>query len=555
MKRVLLLGLGWLSPLAAQPHQDHLGRVTFPVSCSASSQAAFNHAMALLHHMTYPESRQEFVALTNSDPACGMAHWGIAMTLFQPLWPTRPGADALARGLREVGQADSIGNLSPRERSFLAQAEAFFQEPASPDYWGRIRRWEAAAERTYRDYPDDPEAAVFYALAHLATTPATTVSREHADRAAAILEAVYRKYPDHPGAMHYLIHANDVPGREHELLAVTRKYETIAPHNPHALHMPTHIYTRLGDWAGVVRGNLAAAEAALAQPAGEQRDLVWDEFPHAVEYLVYAYLQQGDDAGALAQVQRLEAVPNLEPTFKTAFHLSSARARYVLERRDWSGAASLPVRERAGLDWDRFPWAEAVTRFARGLGAAHLGQQEAAEAERARLAVLEEIARSSGEELFARNIAMLKLELAGWIAHGRGAEDTARAALAQAAALEEQTPKPPVTPAPTLPALELLGDLALDQEQPGEALVAFRRSLELYPHRFNSLLGAARAARASGDPRNASAYYRELLRLSGDKHRPETIQEAKAFLNSRRVPQGGSGVDRGAIGGRRRTVS
>lgn len=250
----------------------------------------------------------------------------------------------------------------------------------------RIRRWEQASLRAYEALPGDDEAALFYALSHLATTPAGGSLREHADKAAGILLAVYRKQPNHPGAMHYLVHANDVPGRERELLEVTKRYEAVAPNNPHALHMPTHIYTRLGDWNGVIKGNLRAADAALLHPAGEYGDLVWDEFAHAIEYLIYAYLQQGADRQAAVQLRRLQSTKRMEPTFKTAFHLASTQTRYALERHIWSDALEIEPRSPTYLDWDRFMWAEATAQFGRGLGAAHLGQHEKVQAAMRRLA-------------------------------------------------------------------------------------------------------------------------------------------------------------------------
>jgi hypothetical protein len=346
-----------------------------------------------------------------------MAHWGIAITLFQPLWPTQPGPQALQRGWEAVQKAKALQPPTERERLFVAAAEAFFLEPASSDYWLRIRRWEQATEGVYTLFPDDSETAAFYALAHLATTPSNAITRAHSDRAAEILLRVYERNPDHPGAMHYLVHANDVPGRERELLEITRKYEAVAPHNPHALHMPTHIYTRLGDWNGVIRGNLRAAEAALEHPAGDQGEFVWDEFPHAMEYLVYAYLQKGMDDGAAAQLKRLLATARLEPTFKTAFHLASTQARYALERRAWNEAAVLALHKPPTLDWDRFTWPEAMAEFTRGLGAAHLGKVNEARAAEERFENLEAVTRKAGEELLARNIRMLHLELRAWLAH------------------------------------------------------------------------------------------------------------------------------------------
>jgi tetratricopeptide (TPR) repeat protein len=417
-----------------------------------------------------------------------------------------------------------------RERLFVAAAEAFFLDPASNDYWLRIRRWEEASEKLYKALPDDPEAATFYALAHLATTPANVITRSHADRAAEILTRVYARNADHPGVMHYLVHANDVQGRERELLDVTRKYDAIAPDNPHALHMPTHIYTRLGDWDAVVRGNQRAAKAALATPAGDSGEYVWDEFPHAVEYLVYAYLQQGADDKAAAEVKRLKDTKGIEPSFKTAFHLASTQARYALERREWNDAASIPLRQPASLDWDRYTWAEAIERFARGLGAAHLGKIPEATSEATRLDALEANTRKAGEDLFARNIQMLNLELHAWIAHAEHRGDSAVALMRAAAELETTTPKHAVTPGPTLPADELLGDLLMEEKRPAEALAAYKKSLELYPRRFNSLLGVARAARAVGDNAAARDAYGKLLEVAGSNAQRPAVTEAKQFL-------------------------
>jgi tetratricopeptide (TPR) repeat protein len=462
-----------------------------------------------------------------------MAQWGIAMTLFQPLWPTRPGVEERQRGWEAVQKAKALGLPTERERLFVAAAQAFFLEPLSSDYWLRIRRWEQAAEKLHVAFPDDPEATAFYALAHLATAPSNAISRAHSDRAANMLLRVYEANPDHPGAMHYLVHANDVPGRERESLEITRKYDAAAPRNPHALHMPTHIYTRLGDWNGVIRGNLRAAEAALEYPAGDNGEFVWDEFPHAIEYLVYAYLQQGADDEAAAQLQRLHKTAHLEPTFKTAFHLASTAARYALERRAWNEAALLAAREPSTLDWDRFAWPEAIMQFARGLGAAHLGNTDAAKAVGQRLDTLEAATRTGGEELFARNIQMLRLELNAWVGHVEGQMESAVALMREAAELEASTPKHAVTPGPTLPAHEQLGDLLMEQNQPGEALAAYQRSMAFYPRRFNGLLGAARAARALGDETQARDFYQQFLELASDGTRRSAVNEAQEYVAHR----------------------
>ena len=460
---VVLAGFAGAALGQAQQHAGHpLGTVDFPVSCSEPTKVEFTRAVALLHHMTYPQAREAFQRVVTTDPQCAMAHWGIAMTLFQPLWPTRPQLEARKLGWDAVQKAKALQPPTQRERLFVAAAEAFFLEPESPDYWLRIRRWQQSMERVYASVPNDPEVAAFYALAHLATAPSNAISRSHSDRAAGILLHVYEGNPEDPGAMHYLVHANDVPGRERELLEITRKYESVAPRNPHALHMPTHIYTRLGDWNGVIRGNLRAAEAALEHPAGQHGELVWDEFPHAIEYLVYGYLQKGADDKAAAELRRLQTTARLEPTFKTAFHLASTQARYALERHAWKEAALLVPGEPRTLDWSRFGWPEAIVVFARGLGAVHEGSVDEAGAAIQRLEQLEAATRKTGEELFARNIQALRLELSAWLAHVKRQTQSSIALMREAAALETSTPKHAVTPGPTLPAHELLGDLLME---------------------------------------------------------------------------------------------
>jgi tetratricopeptide (TPR) repeat protein len=536
----LCLAVAFAGPPGAREAMSHeepvdhaLGTVSFAVSCSEQAQVEFNRAVALLHHMTYLQARQGFQGVATIDPQCAMAQWGIAMTLFQPLWPTRPRPEALQQGWQAVQQAKALQPPTERERLFIAAAEAFFVDPASSDYWARIRRWEEASGKVYAAFPDDDDAAAFYALAILASAPPDTISRTYSDRAAEILLRVHERNPGHPGAMHYLIHANDVPGRDHESLDVTNQYESSAPDNPHALHMPTHIYTRLGDWDAVIRGNLRAADAALKFPAGDKGQLVFDEFPHAIEYLVYAYLQQGADDKAAAQLERLRATPNLDPSFKTAFHLASTQARYVLERRAWNEAAHIVPRQPATIDWDRFTWPEAVAQFARGMGAAHSNEPDESRVAAQRLEALEAATGKAGEDLFARSIRVMRLEMNAWIAQQSGQNEPAVSLMREAAELESSTPKHPVTPGPTLPAYELMGDLLMEQENPADAVDSYRRSLELYPKRFNSLFGAAQAARALGDESVARAYYQELLEVADGGTRQPALQEAQSYVAKR----------------------
>jgi tetratricopeptide (TPR) repeat protein len=523
-----LVVIGAAAPPAEAQHETHsLGTVTMTVGCAAAAQAEFNRGLALLHHMTYPQARSAFERVASLDPACAMAHWGVAMTLFQPLWPTRPSPADLRRGWEAVERANAL-SMTDRERKFMATAEAFFREPESADYWLRIRRWRTATADLHASLPDDIEAGAFHALALLATAPTDTGARASADQAATILLGIHARAPDHPGANHYIVHSSDVTGRERESLEITRKYDEVAPRNPHALHMPTHIYTRLGEWTNAISGNLRAAEAALEIPAGDKGQFVWDEFPHAIEYVVYAYLQRGMDDSAAAQVRRLHATERLEPTFKTAFHLASTRARHALERRNWVEAAAVKPREPGFLNWDRFAWPEAIAEFAHGLGSVRQsGTAAAGTASSDRLAVLDSMMQSAGEMLFARNIRILRLELDAWRAHAAGENDKAVSLLREATELEVTTPKHAVTPAPTIPAHEWAGDLYMLLNRPELALTEYQRALELYPKRLNSLAGAARAARSARNTALSRRYYKELLAISDPSSRRPEVLEAR----------------------------
>lgn len=529
---LMIIGTGNTHGQMKHHSEDTLGVVNFPVSCLPASQTEFNRAMTLLHHMTYPQAREMFHHITEHDSGCAMAYWGIAMTLFQPVWPTRPSPADLQHGWEVVQKAKSLNPLTRREQLLIAALEEFFREPESSDYWKRIHAWAQGIEACYAVFPKDHEVAALYALALVATVPPDHISSSNNARAADILLRILKENARHPGAMHYLIHANDTPGREHESLEVLREYEAIAPHNPHALHMPTHIYTRLGNWQEVIRGNIKAANAALAFPAGDHGQYVWDEFPHAIEYLIYAYLQMAADDSAAAQLKRLQETEWLEPSFKTAFHLSSTKARYMLERQAWTEAASIVPREPSTVNWDRFPWPEAISWFAHGLGSVHVGNAPEAQRSRDRLAELEDVAAKAKEELFVRNTRILRLELTAWLVYKQGMKDSSVTLMTQAAQLEASTPKHAVTPGPTLPGYELLGDLLLEQGRQSEAFNEYTRSLELYPGRFNSLLGAVRSARALDSLQTAMKFYRQLVDGTSAESTREVLQEARKFLSN-----------------------
>ncbi len=505
---------------------DKLGAVHFPVSCAPGVQADFDRAVALLHHMMYEESRAAFIAIAKADPGCAMAHWGIATTLFQPLWPTRPGPDQLRRGREEIQKARELGPGTEREAAFVAAVEVFYRDEAA-DWWSRIARWADSMEMAYEAYPDDLEVAAFYALSHLASGRNAEDQEAYQARAAEVLLAIYEREPTHPGAIHYTIHANDVDGRADQSLAVVRSYDGIAPSVPHALHMPTHIYVRLGDWPGVIEWNRKSADAALEFPAG---DAVSHHYPHAMDYLVYAYLQQGEDAKALAAVEEALAKSKYQGTFISAFHLAAIPARYAVERRDWAAAASLQPVTPADLPWDRYQWSESQTWFAKGLGAIRSDDLEAADRALGRMEALRDAAAEAGEGAFATYIDIELRTLAAWRAMVKEASDVALSLARSAVDLEATTQKDPVTPGSYLPPSEALGDLLLEIGDPAEALKAYEKSLAMWPRRFNSLLGAARAARASSDGSKATEYYNMLVETAPDSDRKE-VEEARSFLS------------------------
>jgi tetratricopeptide (TPR) repeat protein len=520
-------------PAAEKADHGHdeaaLGAVQFDVSCSDDVIAGFDRAVAFLHHMQYEESRGAFERIAQADPNCAMAHWGIAMTLFQPLWPERPTPDALERGWTEVGRAVELVPGTDREADLVAAAGAFFRDPDSADWWTRIRRWSEAMEQAYESRPDDIETAAFYALSQLAAGQVAEDRMAHQGRAAEILLGIYEREPTHPGAIHYTIHANDVDSRATESLEVVRSYDDIAPDVPHALHMPTHIFVRLGEWPSVIEWNRKSADAALRFPAG---DRISHHYPHALDYLVYAYLQRGEDEQALTILTEVsEQVQPFQGSFVSAFHLAAMPARYAVERRAWDEARAVTPGTPASVAWERFRWAESLSWFARGLGALHTDGADEADRAESRMIELRDAAMGAGEEAFATYIEVDRLVLAAWRASVDGQDDRALELIRQAARLEATTQKHPVTPGALYPPQEALGDLLLEFERPQEALAAYESSLAMWPGRFNSLVGAARAARGAGLDEQARVHFRALLDVSSEEQpgRP-AIAEARQFL-------------------------
>jgi len=513
----------------AQQHstESSLGQVNFPISCSAAAQSKFNRGLALLHHMMYAQAEKEFKALSEFEPDCPMAYWGIAMTLFHPLW-AQPSEAELRRGWAAVEKAQELKPPTERERSYVAAVAAFYKDWKTIDHGKRIAAWEAAQEKIYQANPDDIDAGAFYALAHLATAPKGDKTFKHQQEAGALLEELQTKASEHPGLFHYIIHAYDNPMLASRAVEMARAYDKLAPDVPHALHMPSHIFVRLGLWADSIDWNVRSAAAAKRHSIGGMTSL---HYTHAMDYLMYAYLQRGQDKMAADVLHQINTVENYQDSFASAYGIAAAQARYHLERRQWDDAAALPVRTHSAFPWAKYPWFESITYFARGLGVARSGDTVAAQKFIETLGTFYEHSVNAGQDYWSVQVDVQRKTLAAWLAFSEGKKEQALRIMRQAAVLEDSVDKHPVTPGAVLPARELLGDILVLLDKPNEAIDAYEASLEISPNRFNSLYGAGHAAELAGDRAKAKSYYSKLIQLTTgvDSDRPR-IRQAKAFL-------------------------
>jgi tetratricopeptide (TPR) repeat protein len=509
---------------------EKLGQVNFTVSCSASSQKQFNRATALLHSFWYEQAENAFTAISSDEPSCAMAYWGVAMSLYHPVWwPATPAE--LQKGRAAVEKAKSTEAKTERERDYIAAIEAFYKDSDRLDHRTRAVAYEKAMERVYRDYPQDREAAIFYALALLGTGTVSDKTFANQKKAAAILNRVLPQEPRHPGVAHYLIHSFDYPQLAHLALPAARSYARIAPSSPHALHMPSHIFTRLGLWQESINSNLASAAAAKNHVARTHPGAASFDELHALDYLVYAYLQGGEDQKAQRIVAQANAVKKVDSdVLAAAYAFAAIPARYTLERRRWSEAASLELRPTT-FSWNYFPNAEAIIYFARAIGAARSGDPASARKHVEKLSVIQEALAASKDTYWANQVEIQRRTAAAWLAHADGKDDEALTLMRSTAELEGATEKHPVTPGPIIPARELLGDLLIELKQPELALREFETSLRDSPKRFNGLYGAVLAARLSGDRKKAGAYYRKIvaLRAHADSDRPE-LRKVKQLM-------------------------
>ena len=499
---------------------EQLGKVRFSSSCDPAVQEQFERGVAMLHSFYYPAAEKAFRDVVSKDPSCTIARWGFASILMSnPL--AGQGASPKGAGLAQaaIEQGRKTGAKTQRERDYLEAVAAYYEDWANRSererQVARAKAYEALAAR----YPDDDEAQIFYALYLAGTQTQADQTYSAYLKAASILEKQFTKYPDHPGVAHYLIHSYDAPPIARQGLAAARRYAAIAPSAPHALHMPSHIFTRVGAWPDSAATNQRSAEAALK---GNEPD----EALHATDYRVYAYLQMARDQEARRVVEESATVSGFS-RFAGPYAQAAMPARYAVERGDWKAARSLQPQENS------YQFTEALTRFARALGAARSGDPAAAEKEVVRLAVLRDNLRAKKNGYWATEVEVSRLAAAAWTALAAGSNDEALKLMRSAADTEDKSEKHIVTPGRIVPARELLGDMLLQLGQPAQALKEFEASHTREPDRYRGLAGAAQAALQSGDMAKAKQYYARLVEVAGSGDPRPELATARTVLAAR----------------------
>jgi 1,2-phenylacetyl-CoA epoxidase PaaB subunit len=529
------LAIGSMSIVAAQPSRpggEKLGKVHFENSCAASAGEEFDHAMALLHSFQFSDAIPGFEKVLQADPACGIAQWGIAMSTWGNPFGGLRAPKIVQDGLAAAEKAQTIGAKTDREREYIAAVLLLFKDADAQDQRARTLAYELAMEKLHTRYPQDREAAAFYALSVDQDALPTDKTYANQLKAAAILEQLYQVEPDHPGVTHYLIHSYDVPALAPRALPYARKYADLAPDAPHALHMPAHTFTRVGAWQESIDTNIRSHDESM-----KHHDM--GEGMHAWDYEVYAYLQTAQDAAAkkiLDEVGRMTAsqpAPGAAPGLAAGFARAAIPARFALERGAWADAAALPVGPGST------PFVEATTHFARALGAARSGNPDGAKAAIEQLAALRDKEIQAKDAYWATQIDIERQSAQAWALWAEGKKDDALKAMMAAAALEETTDKSAITPGPLAPARELLGEMLAEAKRPAQALKEFEANLKKEPNRFRSVYGAGRAAELAGSPQKARSYYAQLVKICerGDRQARADLEHAREYLGASRSSQ------------------
>jgi tetratricopeptide (TPR) repeat protein len=501
------------------------GDVHFQISCDQQVQSNFDRAVAMLHSYSFQAASKTIGEVLKDDPNCAMGYWGLAASTMGSLFAGRTGPGALGKGWEYIQKAKEIGAKTDREQGYIEAAELFFQDADNTDQHKRLQAYSDALEQLHRKYPDDLEAEVFYGYAVTALAPPSDKTYAYELKGADILKDALAKNPNHPGALHYLIHAYDHTPIASEGLKAAQAYAAVAPSSPHALHIPSHIFVRLGLWNESVKTNIAGANVD---------DLFFKT--HAMDFLVHSYLELAQDREAKKVLDELNAFPSIGVVhLNVAYALAAIPSRYAIERRRWDEAANLPL-PRSNYPWKKFPQAEALMVFARGIGAARMGNYAAARNDMNRLEKLHvEFAKLKGDafkEYWLTEIGVNRQMIGAWISFEQGNVDEALSTLRRAADDEDASERDPVVPGAILSARELLGELLLQTGKPNEALEAFEADLKSEPGRYWSLYGAARSAEQAGDRDRAGALYAKLITQTknADGDRPE-LAVAKKYLD------------------------
>ncbi len=509
------------------------GSVNFDITGSGKTKTDFNLAIALLHSFEYDEAEKVFAKIIDATPACAMAYWGVAMCNFHALWTPPTGAE-LVKGSKAIAIAQSITGKTERETAYINALAAFYADWDKTDHHTRCINYEKAMGKIHDAYPEDKEAAIFYALALDAAAAPTDKTFANQKKAGALLNSLYPSSPNHPGIIHYIIHTYDYPGLADSALGAARRYAQVAPSSAHALHMPSHIFTRMGLWDECIKSNMVSVDAAkcYAEQAGIKGH--WDEELHGLDYLVYAYLQKGDNKRAREQFNYLQSITNVQPAnFKVAYAFAAIPSRIYLENRNWKEAANAKL-SPADFPWAKFPWQSAIIHFTRLMGAAHAGNNDLAVAALNTLQQLHDTLEQQKDTYKANQVAVQIKTGGAWIQYMSGQKQAALTEMTIAADMEDATEKHPVTPGEVLPARELLADMLFDMGQYENALVAYEAVLQKSPGRFNAVYGAGRAADKLGNRQKAVLYYGQLLALTDatNTDRPEIVS-ARKFLAMR----------------------
>ena len=538
MIRVSMAAAMMMAGLAGVPafaqHEDHgggplstsqIGLVDFRTSCSPAVKADMNRAVALLHSFWFPESRREFEAIAAKDPQCAIAHWGVALTHWGNPFGGLRTPQTIAAGRAAITTAQATGTPTRREKGYIDAAAGLFASDDVTTQRARIVAFEQAMGQLAKDNPDDVEARIFWALAVAQTATPTDKTYAANLKSAEILEVLFKKMPAHPGLAHYIIHAYDTPPLAPRGLDAARRYASIAPAVPHALHMPSHTFTRVGEWKASVETNRKSAEAARKAGglAGAGEEL------HALDYQTYAYMQLADDAAAKAAHDRAVSFEAGAVGGPYAFALAAIPARYALEREAWAEAAALTVRPAPSA-----PYTEAITHFARAVGAARAGTPAAAGADIERLTAIQKLLVVTKDPYWAEQVEIQRQVAQAWKVFAEGDKAKGVELLAAAADAEDLTDKSAVSPGPIAPARELLGFMLLDAGRPQDALAAFQKTIAKEPGRFLGLYGAGRATEAAGNKAAATAFYRQLLAMAGETTAPRpAIAHARQAVAAR----------------------